>query len=308
VTTLSASRRSSRLLIATIVALGFLLVPVSPASAAPPANDHFGNARVITGRTGDAIGRTTEATGQTNEPGSLPINSIWYRWVAPQTGSVTFDTCGSNFDTYLSIYRGTAVASLTGVASDDDRDVARPGCTGDTSRVEFGVTRNVSYRIQVDGYSTDTGSVALEWAMTRCGGLFVTADVRYGQSATDGPDVIRGSDNPSALYGGGGDDTICGGKEIEAIYGEGGRDRIYGGGGGDAIYAGPGGGVIFGGEGGDSIHGGVGADTLIGGPQADSISGHGGRDQINGGPDGDTCHGGSGRDTATACETSDGFP
>ena len=68
---------------------------------------------------------SSEAAAQPGEPGSSePTNSIWYRWVAPQNGSVAFDTCGSNFDTVLSVFRGSAVASLTVVKSDDDRDVA----------------------------------------------------------------------------------------------------------------------------------------------------------------------------------------
>jgi Ca2+-binding RTX toxin-like protein len=306
----STSPGRRRILLAALLAVGLLAVPIEPAAAAPPANDHFGNARVLTGRVGDTTGRTTEATVQGGEPSySPPINSIWFSWVAPQHGSVAFDTCGSNFDTTLTVFRGQSVGALTQVVTDDDRDVARDGCSASTSRVEFGVLRNFRYRIQVDGFNASTGSVRLEWAMTRCAGRFVTIDREYtNRSATDGPDVIIGHDNGNALYGGPGDDTICGGTDGDAIYGQGGRDRLYGFGGGDALYAGPGGGITHGGPGNDGVYGGLGTDQLFGGPGLDALYGYDGPDALDGGPEADSCYGGSARDTGTGCENSYTIP
>jgi len=35
------------------------------------------------------------------------INSAWWSWTAPSSGIVNFDTIGSDFDTYLSLRKGT---------------------------------------------------------------------------------------------------------------------------------------------------------------------------------------------------------
>ena len=35
-------------------------------------------------------------------------SSVWYRWTAPFSGPVALDTCGSDFDTLLAVYTGTA--------------------------------------------------------------------------------------------------------------------------------------------------------------------------------------------------------
>ena len=37
--------------------------------------------------------------------------SVWYRWTAPRTGSVTFDTAGSAYDIRASVYTGYALGS-----------------------------------------------------------------------------------------------------------------------------------------------------------------------------------------------------
>ena len=95
--------------------------------APPPANDAFANAMTITLNasnfftdTEDSSGATTETTdpspscaqGSTTSGRS---NSIWYQFKPTTSGTASLDTSGSNFDTVLSIWTGSA-GSFTPVA------------------------------------------------------------------------------------------------------------------------------------------------------------------------------------------------
>jgi hypothetical protein len=83
---------------------------------------------------------------------------VWCRWVAPATGTVTFETTGSGFDTLLAVYRGTSVSALTLVAANNDASSFTR-----TSRTKFSVSAGVTYVIAVDGVAGASGAVALAW-------------------------------------------------------------------------------------------------------------------------------------------------
>jgi hypothetical protein len=128
------------------------------ALAAPPANDSFANSVVISAGGGQVSGTNVEATKETGEPnhdGKLGGKSVWWTWTPSTGSSVTIDTIGSNFDTVLAIYTGTSVNALTPVASNDD------AAGGFTSRVAFTAIAGTAYRIAVDGYDGDSGSITL---------------------------------------------------------------------------------------------------------------------------------------------------
>jgi hypothetical protein len=139
------------------------LVEVLP--AASPANDDFASAvpltfapgEMTTTRSGDtnagAALETSEAALVAGEPAS---GSVWYRWTAPVSGTVTIDTSTSGFDTLLGAYTGPSVDALTVVASNDD-----VGKTDLTSTVRFQATLGTTYRIRVDGYAGATGAITL---------------------------------------------------------------------------------------------------------------------------------------------------
>ena len=86
--------------------------------------------------------------------------SVWYKWTAPSSGAFTFDTIGSSFDTVLAVYTGTALTSLSEVASDDDG-----GSSGYTSKLTFHATSGTTYRIAIYGYDGETGTVKLNWSL-----------------------------------------------------------------------------------------------------------------------------------------------
>ncbi|MGH9968579.1 MAG: peptidoglycan DD-metalloendopeptidase family protein, partial [Pyrinomonadaceae bacterium] len=82
----------------------------------PPSNDNFANAQAISGTLGTVTGTNVGATKESGEPnhaGNTGGASVWYRWQPSSSGSATFATNGSNFDTLLAVYTGSSVSGLT---------------------------------------------------------------------------------------------------------------------------------------------------------------------------------------------------
>ncbi len=127
-----------------------------------PSNDNFAGAQTISGSSGTTAGNNSGATAETSEPshaGSTARASVWYVWTPAASGTYTFDTFGSSFDTLLAVYRGNSVDALTPVTANDDY------ATGVTSSASFAATAGTSYHIAVDGYSGQTGSLTLNWTL-----------------------------------------------------------------------------------------------------------------------------------------------
>ncbi len=131
-------------------------------------NDNFANPQYIGGVNGIAYGANVGATKEAGEPntaGNPGGASIWYYWTAPITGTATFTTEGSSFNTLLGIYTGNSVTTLTNIASNDD--VNPP--TDLTSSVTFNATGLQGYHIAIDGYNGATGDTTLNWTLSASG-------------------------------------------------------------------------------------------------------------------------------------------
>jgi hypothetical protein len=128
-----------------------------------PANNDFANAiaLTLTNNTATVTGSSVNATKETGEPNHAPNEaggaSVWWRWTAPASGSITAVTANSNFDTLLAAYTGSAVGSLTQLAGNDDVD---PGVVR-TSTITFNVTSGTTYYFAVDGWEGEWGSISL---------------------------------------------------------------------------------------------------------------------------------------------------
>ena len=123
------------------------------------AQDAFAQPRAIPGGGGRLLGSTLGATREPGEPshaGNVGGHSLWFAWTAPASASVTVDTIGSNFDTLLAVYTGTALTNLTPLAANDDG-----AGINFNSRLTFAATAGVTYRIAVDGYNGASGGVVL---------------------------------------------------------------------------------------------------------------------------------------------------
>ena len=133
-----------------------------PLKTQAAANDPFSGAQAITGTSGSVGGTTVGASRETSEPGHGGAGasaSIWYRWTAPSSGTLTVTTQGSSFDTLLGAYTGSSVTGLSTHAANDD-------VTGGTwSRVAIGVTAGTTYYLAVDGYGGWKGATVLNWSM-----------------------------------------------------------------------------------------------------------------------------------------------
>jgi len=139
---------------------GWYLDDISVVAGQPPPNDDFAGAQVLTGISGSAAGGTVNGTKEAGEPshaGNAGGHSIWFRWVAPGSDPVLMHTTGSTFDTLLAVYTGSAVGSLTPVASNDD-DAGSP-----ISRLSFNAVAGQTYYIAVDGKDGASGLVALNF-------------------------------------------------------------------------------------------------------------------------------------------------
>ncbi len=130
----------------------------------PPANDNFMDATTLLGNSGMVYGHNFGATAQPGEPNhggsSSPSAyvSIWYRWTATSSGEVFFNTFGSNFDTTLAAYGGTALDNLSKLAENDDSG------SDYQSKISFTVVAGTTYSIAVDGYDeTERGNVVLSF-------------------------------------------------------------------------------------------------------------------------------------------------
>ena len=143
---------------------------------AQPANDNFTNATTcLPVNVGTVAGSNVGATSEAGEPvdaGTGGGKTVWYVWTAPFTGTISFNTEGSSFDTDLSAYTGTNVAGLNLIAANDD--VNYP--VDLTSLVTFPVITGTSYYLQVDGFLGDSGNVVLSW---RPSGALAAGQLRH---------------------------------------------------------------------------------------------------------------------------------
>lgn len=128
-----------------------------------PVNDNFADALELAGETGTTTGTNLYATVETGEPGNSQGYTVWWKWTAPATGIITFDTIGSAFDTQLGIYRGTLLSTAQLLVSNDDIEYP----TNLFSRVQLRVNANETYRIVVAGYEENMGDIKLNWSLAR---------------------------------------------------------------------------------------------------------------------------------------------
>lgn len=126
----------------------------------PPVNNNFASATVISGLSGTLTTSNVDATKESGEPnhaGNSGGTSIWFRWTAPSSVTMSVDTYGSDVDTLLGVYTGSSVAALSEITSNDDS-------VGYQSRVVFSAESGTTYQIAIDGWGGDFGSITLTWA------------------------------------------------------------------------------------------------------------------------------------------------
>ena len=157
----------------------------------PPSNDQFAAATAFDVATTTSLsGTNVDATVEPGEPAHGPVSggaSAWWKFVAPEFGTVTMSTAGSTFDTMLAIYAGSSIGALSRLATDDG--------PGNASNVSVHVQRGQTYYVAVDGAAGLQGSISLHVTWTPAefvplvpGRLLET----LGAGCSDGGRVVRG--------------------------------------------------------------------------------------------------------------------
>jgi hypothetical protein len=140
-----------------VLALFALLALPAAASAAPPANDKFGNRQVLPsgfpgGEPIEVTGSNVEAGKEEGEfiPGLSPAgHSVWFEWEATGDGWVTVGVCESEFPAILGVFTGTEVDELTLVTSGNSGE--GPDCPFQGRQFTFFAISGTKYAVAVDG-------------------------------------------------------------------------------------------------------------------------------------------------------------
>lgn len=168
-------------------------VGAPPPPPPTPGNDNFANAQTISGCTGSVNGTNFGATRESGEPSHAPDdpssgspnNTVWYRWQAPASTSVTIDTVGNtNFDTIVAVYTSFSAAGRVTFNDDIDPGIIR------TSRLTFNAVAGTTYWIVVDGWGGENGDFQLNWNQSNCTVVGPTIFVEQGTNAAAAVDSV----------------------------------------------------------------------------------------------------------------------
>ncbi|HYE63407.1 MAG TPA: hypothetical protein VD997_15550 [Phycisphaerales bacterium] len=143
------------------VATANVTVPAggTPPPPTPPANDACANATAV--GSGSTSFFTTHATtdGPAESCGTLG-NDVWFRYTAPCSGTATFATCGSGFDSAVGVYNACPGAPGAIACNDDS--------CGQQSSVTLSVTSGGEYLIRVGSNTGAMGAGTLTISGPSC--------------------------------------------------------------------------------------------------------------------------------------------
>ena len=151
--------RNSRLNIQrTLLSSSLLLVLSQGTWAAAPVNDSLVAAIDFSGKIPyttqqSTVSATTEAGELMSKCSSNNTASVWYKFTPSADQNIMLDTMGSDYDSTLSIWTGTA-HPLNEVACNDDSQ-------GKQSQLAYTFKAGTSYYIGITGYTGETGKLIL---------------------------------------------------------------------------------------------------------------------------------------------------
>jgi hypothetical protein len=124
-----------------------------------PPNNNCANAIAVT--TGTYTGSTANATrdGSASCGSSSTTKDVWYKHTAPRSGTLRVNTCGSGYDTVLSLHSACPGTTSNQLTCNDD--CGGSPCGGVASCISRSVTSGVTYYIRVSGYNGASGSFTL---------------------------------------------------------------------------------------------------------------------------------------------------
>lgn len=146
---------------------------LSTSGGGPVGNDACANATPI--GNGSVNGSTSGMTndGSANCGNSSNTADVWYAYTATCTGTLSVNTCGSGYDTVLSVHSACPGTIGNQLACNDDCSGAGAPCGGLASCLTTSVVQGTTYYIRVSGYNGATGSFTLT---TSCSGSSTPAN------------------------------------------------------------------------------------------------------------------------------------
>lgn len=156
-------------------------------------SDSCASATLVTQGTyaGSTVGSLPEGDTTCGASGQSP--DVWYRYAPAEDCSLVVDTCGSSYDTVLSVHTGCPGTAGNTLACNDD-------ACGLSSRVQLAAAAGTTYWIRVSGYQGASGAFALRVACN-------------GPEASDcglAPDIGAGAFSGSTIGAGNDGAADCG--------------------------------------------------------------------------------------------------
>jgi len=130
-------------------------------SGTMPSNDLCTQAKLVSALPFNDTEDTTGASESAGDPGqacangSKNSNTVWYAIVPPDDGILTIDTCGSNYDTVVTVFTGDCSA-LSPLACNDDVG-ADNVCSPTQSRLSTSVFAGQTYLLEVSQFGAPAG-------------------------------------------------------------------------------------------------------------------------------------------------------
>lgn len=131
----------------------------------PPVNDNFANRVSIAGLTNSVSGYNFGATRETGEPShasSGGSRSVWWSWVAPQSGTFRLHASSQGLSSLLlAVYTGGVVNALAPVTGDQSYGSYSNSTYYAEGDVMFNAVSNTAYAFAVDTAVGDAGWIQL---------------------------------------------------------------------------------------------------------------------------------------------------
>ncbi len=144
-------------------------------------NDSFSAAAAVSGGQGIVSGFNFRATEEASEPNAGA--TVWYRWTAPANANGAISVISQDMASFVGVYTGTAVGSLTPVAT-------ATAAAGGEAVANFAAVSGTVYRIQVKGSTGGTGEFSLSYGVVGAANLPKLPDII--SVASDADDFMYG--------------------------------------------------------------------------------------------------------------------
>ncbi|MEO6002116.1 MAG: PQQ-binding-like beta-propeller repeat protein [Opitutus sp.] len=131
-----------------------------------PANDDFANAKLLTGESfieSSTLLNASRESAEKNPTNTAAGHSVWFRWVAPKSGSFILSPFATSINTIVAVYTGTTLSGATLVTSNDNPP-ANP--SNSDALVTFSAAANATYYFSVDHNNSADASAGGDFILT----------------------------------------------------------------------------------------------------------------------------------------------